>query len=80
MIADLDRTDFVARFGGIYEHSPWIAERVWDGEMGAVHDSAAGLAARMAQVNGVKLECRVAAFAAAIESNHAVPLSSLEVQ
>ncbi|MFD1057802.1 allantoinase PuuE [Paracoccus fistulariae] len=46
----MERDDFVTRFGGIYEHSPWIAERVWDGEMGAVHDSAAGLAARMAQV------------------------------
>ena len=46
----MERDDFVARFGGIYEHSPWIAERVWDAEMGAVHDSAEGLAARMAQV------------------------------
>ncbi len=46
----MDRAEFVERFGGIYEHSPWIAERVWDAEMGAVHDSAAGLAGRMAQV------------------------------
>jgi OHCU decarboxylase len=48
--SQMARADFVQRFGGIYEHSPFIAERVWDGEMGAVHDSAAGLAARMAQV------------------------------
>jgi OHCU decarboxylase len=48
--SQMDREAFVARFGGIYEHSPFIAERVWDGEMGAVHDSAAGLAARMAQL------------------------------
>lgn len=48
--SQMDRDAFIARFGGIYEHSPFIAERVWDGEMGAVHDSAAGLAARMAQV------------------------------
>ena len=46
----LDRAAFVDRFGGIYEHSPWVAERVWDAEMGAVHDSAAGLSARMAQI------------------------------
>lgn len=46
----MTRDEFVTAFGGIYEHSPFIAERVWDGEMGAVHDSAAGLAARMAQV------------------------------
>jgi 2-oxo-4-hydroxy-4-carboxy-5-ureidoimidazoline decarboxylase len=25
----LDREDFVARFGGIFEHSPWVAERAW---------------------------------------------------
>lgn len=48
--SEMTREDFVAAFGGIYEHSPFIAERVWDAEMGAVHDSAAGLAARMAQI------------------------------
>ena len=48
--SQMDRAAFVERFGSIYEHSPWVAERVWDGEMGAVHDSAGGLAARMAQV------------------------------
>ncbi|MFN3276730.1 MAG: 2-oxo-4-hydroxy-4-carboxy-5-ureidoimidazoline decarboxylase, partial [Paracoccus sp. (in: a-proteobacteria)] len=47
--SQMERADFVARFGGIYEHSPFIAERVWEAEMGAVHDSPAGLAARMAQ-------------------------------
>lgn len=25
----LDRPAFVARFGGIYEHSPWVAEETW---------------------------------------------------
>lgn len=25
-----DRSDFVARFGGVFEHSPWIAERAFD--------------------------------------------------
>jgi 2-oxo-4-hydroxy-4-carboxy-5-ureidoimidazoline decarboxylase len=25
----LDRAGFVARFGGIFEHSPWVAERAW---------------------------------------------------
>ncbi|WP_372800877.1 allantoinase PuuE [Paracoccus seriniphilus] len=48
--SQMDRDDFVARFGGIYEHSPWVAERVWDGEMGAVHDHATGLSRRMAQI------------------------------
>lgn len=48
--SELSRDEFVQKFGGIYEHSPFIAERVWDGEMGAIHDTPAGLAARMAQV------------------------------
>lgn len=25
----LDRDAFVARFGGVYEHSPWVAEGAW---------------------------------------------------
>jgi len=26
----ISRADFVARFGGVFEHSPWIAERAYD--------------------------------------------------
>lgn len=48
--SQMDRDAFVARFGGVYEHSPFIAERVWDAEMGAVHDTPGGLAGRMAQM------------------------------
>ncbi len=47
---EMSRDDFVTKFGSIYEHSPWIAERVCDAEMGSVHNTAHGLAARMAQV------------------------------
>lgn len=47
----LSRQAFVARFGGIYEHSPWIAEAVW-GETGPGTgcDTVAGLAKAMADV------------------------------
>ncbi len=34
---------FVERFGGIFEHSAWIAERAWALELGPAHDSAIGL-------------------------------------
>jgi chitin deacetylase len=34
---------FVTRFGGIFEHSPWVAERAWHLELGPAHDSASGL-------------------------------------
>lgn len=27
----MDRNTFVARYGSIYERSPWVAERAWDG-------------------------------------------------
>lgn len=42
----LDRAAFLARYGGVYEHSPWIAEAVWD--RGAVSDEAEALARAMA--------------------------------
>lgn len=48
--SEMTREDFVQKFGGIYEHSPFIAERTWDAEMGAIHDTPAGLSARMAQM------------------------------
>ena len=34
---------FVEHFGGIFEHSRWIAEDAFDLELGPAHDSAAGL-------------------------------------
>jgi hypothetical protein len=39
----MDRATFVARFGGIFEHSPWIAERAHALELGPAHDTAVGL-------------------------------------
>jgi chitin deacetylase len=49
MAHELDRDAFVARFGGIYEHSPWVAERAWALELGPAHDHPAGLAGAMAR-------------------------------
>ncbi|WP_238990916.1 2-oxo-4-hydroxy-4-carboxy-5-ureidoimidazoline decarboxylase, partial [Acidovorax sp. ST3] len=39
----MDKQEFVQRFGGIFEHSPWIAERAFELELGPAHDSAGGL-------------------------------------
>ncbi len=39
----MDRATFVARFGSIFEHSPWIAERAHGLELGPAHDTATGL-------------------------------------
>jgi chitin deacetylase len=41
--SQMEKADFVARFGGVFEHSPWIAERAWDLELGPAHDTPAGL-------------------------------------
>jgi OHCU decarboxylase len=41
--SQLGKDEFVARYGSIFEHSPWIAERAWDGEMGPANDTAIGL-------------------------------------
>jgi OHCU decarboxylase len=39
----MTQPEFVEKFGGIFEHSPWIAERAYEREMGAAHDSAIGV-------------------------------------
>ena len=44
----LARTLFVERFGGVYEHSPWIAAEAYDAGLTAEADTAEGLAKAMA--------------------------------
>lgn len=39
---------FVARFGSLYEHSPWVAQRTWESASGAVPDNLDGLADALA--------------------------------
>ncbi|MDE4131515.1 allantoinase PuuE [Phaeobacter sp. QD34_3] len=39
----MQRDSFVAAYGGIFEHSPWITERAFDLELGPAHDTALGL-------------------------------------
>jgi len=41
--SQLDKNDFVQRYGSIFEHSPWIAERAWEGELAPANDTAIGL-------------------------------------
>jgi len=45
----ITRALFVERFGGVYEHSRWVAEAAFDAGLGAVEDSAEGLAGAMAR-------------------------------
>lgn len=39
----MDLDTFVAAFGGVFEHSKWIAERAFALELGPAHDTAVGL-------------------------------------
>lgn len=48
--SDMDRDSFVAAFGGIFEHSPWIAERAHGLELGPTHDTALGVHSALARV------------------------------
>jgi OHCU decarboxylase len=46
----LSEEAFIARFGGVFEHSDWIARRAFAGELGAANDTAIGLHAALAAV------------------------------
>ena len=46
--AALSKEAFMDLFGSVYEHSPWIAERCFDDELGPAHNSARGFASAMA--------------------------------
>ncbi len=48
--SQMGREVFVGTFGGIFEHSPWIAERAFDLELGAGHDSAVGVHSALARM------------------------------
>jgi chitin deacetylase len=48
--SEMPRERFVEAFGGVVEHSPWVAERAWALELGPAHDSAEGLAHALARV------------------------------
>jgi OHCU decarboxylase len=41
--SQMTRERFVEKYGSIFEHSPWIADRAFDLELGPAHDSATGL-------------------------------------
>jgi len=48
--SEMNRAEFVRVFGAVYEHSPWVAEQVWDQGVSKAHDQVETLAAAMAKV------------------------------
>lgn len=45
----LDEQKFVEKFGGVYEHSPWIAEQTYRKGLSEAHDHVSGLAKALAK-------------------------------
>ena len=48
--SEMDRETFVSEFGGIFEHSPWVADGAFDLELGPTHDTAQGVHQMLARV------------------------------
>lgn len=48
--SQMDKATFVASYGEIYEHSPWVAELAWDKGLEERHDQPAELAKLMGEV------------------------------
>lgn len=48
--SQMNQRDFVAAFGGIFEHSPWIAEGAHALELGPAHDTARGVHSALARI------------------------------
>ncbi|MEH6359439.1 MAG: allantoinase PuuE [Amylibacter sp.] len=46
----MTKPDFVQSFGGVFEHSAWVAQGTWYGELGPAHDTAIGLHAAMCRI------------------------------
>jgi 2-oxo-4-hydroxy-4-carboxy-5-ureidoimidazoline decarboxylase len=46
----LDRAAFVALYGRVYEHSPWIAEEAWSAGLTAEHHTVEGLHQTLAAI------------------------------
>lgn len=47
-VRQLDRAAFVDRFGGVFEHSPWVAEAAFDAGLNDSCETASGLHQKMA--------------------------------
>ncbi len=47
VLTELSIAKFVERYGGIFEHSPWVAERAFELELGPAHTTAVGLHSAM---------------------------------
>ena len=60
-VSELSHAQFLARFGPVYEASPWVAEGVWPAvEAGGLDDPAALAAAMRAEADAAPREMKLA--------------------
>lgn len=48
--SEMTREEFVSEYGGIFEHSAWIAEGAFDLELGPAHDCATGVHSALCRI------------------------------
>jgi len=48
--SELTKADFLTCFADVFEHSPWIAQQVWESGLDSSHDSVHGLHRRFSDV------------------------------
>lgn len=48
--SQMDKAQFVATYGDVFEHSPWVAERAFERGLNEQHDDPVRLAEHMGQV------------------------------
>ena len=48
--SSMQKDQFIVQYGGVFEHSAWIAEGAFDLELGPAHDSAIGLHNALARI------------------------------
>ena len=63
--SEMTKDAFIMSYGGIFEHSPWVADGAWALELGPAHDTAEGLLSALARVfRSAPEERRMAVLAA----------------
>ncbi|PHQ70396.1 MAG: OHCU decarboxylase [Sneathiella sp.] len=60
--SQMTHAEFMSTFSDIYEHSPWVAQSVWEEEISKEHDEIEALASVMAGVVETAGEARKAAL------------------
>ncbi len=48
--SEMPQQEFVQTYGDIFEHSTWIPQAAWEGELGAAHDTAIGLHSALCRI------------------------------